>query len=348
MRWRKIFITLVLALSVVLSTVALGWSISNLDNSNTIVFSLHIFFDIYAFILSARSIGQNNPAYHSESILHLTALLTLGCLLMGPAAILPRTPSPVISGVDEQDGVLLNLWYSLLAVYIIDCIACFTTPLGPPLHYPVSYIYSEKTVQSITNKDEENVCGVISMSFNIKYTHTIPSSTFTLDSSPWDLLLFSYTTKIVWLGNVAESLDIGDLPVVPANMRATVNFALMREAMRKVKMRIFSWTPKPGSGWLLGYRLVRLNYLGLIAELLLAAVSAVLFYAPPLFLQKLVAFLEVDPLRENKGWGWVYVIGIFGSNVISFLSVSIFSFFAPHFYSTFNQSPDSCGHWRPH
>lgn len=141
-----------------------------------------------------------------------------------------------------------------------------------------------------------------------------------VDASPWDTLLFSYTTKVVWLGNIAASLDIGDLPIVPANMRATYNYARMKKTVREVKLRIFSWTPKPGSGWLLAYRLLRLNSFAFTAELVLASVSAVLFYAPPLFLQKLVAFLEVDPTRENKGWGWVYVIGIFASNALSFLS----------------------------
>ena len=139
------------------------------------------------------------------------------------------------------------------------------------------------------------------------------------DSSPWDTLLFSYTTKVVWLGNIAESLDIGDLPIVPTNMRATYNYSKMKKTIRDVKLRIFSWSPKPGSGWLLAYRLLRLNHVAFTAELLLAAVSAVLFYAPPLFLQKLVAFLEVDPLRENKGWGWVFVIGLFAANALSFL-----------------------------
>lgn len=125
---------------------------------------------------------------------------------------------------------------------------------------------------------------------------------------------------MVWLGNIAESLDIGDLPIVPTNMRATYNYTRMKETLRDVKLRIFSWSPKPGSGWLLAYRLIHLNQLAFTAELLLASVSAVLFYAPPLFLQKFVAFLEVDPLRENKGWGWVYVIGLFVANAISFLS----------------------------
>ena len=127
---------------------------------------------------------------------------------------------------------------------------------------------------------------------------------------------------MVWLGNVAESLDIGDLPIVPANMRSTYTYARMREALRKIKLpHILSWSPKPGSGWQLAYRIVRVNSVPLTAELLLAAVSAVLFYAPPMFLRMLVSFLEVDPERKNRGWGWVYVIGIFAANAISFLSM---------------------------
>lgn len=122
------------------------------------------------------------------------------------------------------------------------------------------------------------------------------------------------------MGNIAASLEIGDLPIVPTNMRATYNYARMKKALREINLRIFSWSPTPGSGWLLAYRLIRLNYVAFTAELLLAAVSAILFYSPPFFLQKLVKYLEVDPQREEKGWGWVFVLGLFFANVISFIS----------------------------
>ncbi|PPQ81930.1 hypothetical protein CVT25_013778 [Psilocybe cyanescens] len=300
MRWRKALVSLLLAFALALSTVSLGWSLSNKNHGEAAIYSLHICFDLFAFIVAARSMAQSTPEYHSESIIHLTVLLTVAFSLLGTAAILPDTPPPVTAVVSDEDWFISDLWYALVGIYGIACAICYTTPLGPPLHYPPSDIYSEKTVQSITNKDEENVCGII-------------------NGSPWDILLFSYTTKVVWLGNIAASLDIGDLPIVPANMRSTFNYARMRKATREIKLRIFSWSPKPGSGWLLGYQLIRLNYLAFTAELLLASVSAVLFYAPPLFLQRLVAFLEVDPTRENQGWGWVYVIGIFASNAISFL-----------------------------
>ncbi|KAF8879657.1 ATP-binding cassette transporter [Gymnopilus junonius] len=300
MRWRKIFVSSLLALAVVLNAVPLGWSIAHEDKHDIIVYSLHIGFALYTFIIAARSVSQNTVEYHSESTIHLAALLTIAFGLLGISTILPSSPSPiaaVFAGVD----VLSASWYALIAIYFVTSVVSITTPLGPPLHYPPENIYSEKTVQSITNKDEENVCGII-------------------NGSPWDVLLFSYTTKVVWLGNIAESLEIGDLPVVPTNMRSTFNYARMRRALREIKLpHLFSWRPKPASGWQLAYRLLRVNSVPFTAELLLAAVSAVLFYGPPLFLRMLVSFLEADPSRENKGWGWAYVVGIFASNAISFL-----------------------------
>jgi hypothetical protein len=131
--------------------------------------------------------------------------------------------------------------------------------------------------------------------------------------------LFSYTTKVVNLGNISSSLEIGDLPIVPANMRSTFNYVRMRQAMRNIKLRIRNWRPKTGSGWDLAYRLMRVNAVSLIAQLSLASVSAVLYYAPALFLRWFVAYLEADRNREDTGWGWVYVVGLFATNVASYL-----------------------------
>ena len=135
-------------------------------------------------------------------------------------------------------------------------------------------------------------------------------------------MLFSYTTKVVWLGNVADSLDIGDLPIVPASMRATYNYARMRKALRKIKLKIFSWSPAPSTGWHLTWRLIRLNYVILLVVLSLVAISAALSFAPALFLRKFVQYLEVDRNREDKKWGWVYVVGLFVTNVLVFLRKS--------------------------
>lgn len=158
MQWRKALLSLVLAFAVVTSTVSLGWSIANNDHIDITIYSLHVTFALYVFIISARSVFQVTTDDHSGSIIHLAALLTVAFALLGSTAILPDSPPPVALSIDDEP-VLLGLWYALLGVYAVGCILAYSTPLGPPLHYPPSDIYSEKTVKSITNIDERNVCG---------------------------------------------------------------------------------------------------------------------------------------------------------------------------------------------
>lgn len=134
------------------------------------------------------------------------------------------------------------------------------------------------------------------------------------------MLLFSYTTKVVMLGYTAESLEIGDLPIVPSDMRSTTIYANIRTAMRRIKLPR-NWNPAPGSGWALLYRLARVNSGMLALEFVLAAVCAVLFYSPAFFLQRLVRFLEVvdSDGSQDRSWGWFYCAGLFGANALTYL-----------------------------
>ena len=156
MRWRKALLSLFLAFAVVISTVSLGWSIANNDHDHIKIYSLHLIFALYVFVISARSVFQIMTD-HSDSILHLTALLTGAFSLLSWAAILPDNPPVAVSF--DNESVPLGLWYAFLGIYSVGCILVYSTPLGPPLHYPPSDIYSEKTIKSITNADEHNVCG---------------------------------------------------------------------------------------------------------------------------------------------------------------------------------------------
>ena len=45
-------------------------------------------------------------------------------------------------------------------------------------------------------------------------------------------------------------------------------------------------------------------------------VISVLFYGPMLFIQRLVAHLEMDPGERDPAWGWVYGAGLFVSSVV--------------------------------
>ncbi|KAJ7485641.1 multidrug resistance-associated ABC transporter [Mycena latifolia] len=294
-RRRKIILCALLAAIVGLQAASLTLSLVNREETAPVAtYALHLGYALYLFCVAAFAVNRTDVQVHSESIWHLAALTTLPAFCMSFTAILPS--GPVIANVE----IIQRLWYAILAIYIVACVGAWTTPLGPPLHYPPSVIYSPKVVAAMTNTDAENVTGVVG-------------------ASPWDVLFFSYTTKVVMLGNTAESLEIGDLPIVPANMRSTHNYASMKKATREIKLYFTSWKPTPGSGALLAYRLLRVNIYPLIGQFLLAASAAVLFYAPPFFLRMLLAYLEDDPDRENTSWGWVWVFSLFSTNVISYL-----------------------------
>ncbi|PSR83532.1 hypothetical protein PHLCEN_2v5686 [Hermanssonia centrifuga] len=198
------------------------------------------------------------------------------------------------------------LWYTSLVLYLFACILIVTTPRGPPLHFPPERIYSEKTVMAITSRRKDNVSSITG-------------------ASVWDILYFNYTTRIVTLANTCASFELGDLPIVPGDIRAIALFAGMRTAMRKWRLRIGSWQPKPGSGWELAYILIRANTSVLCSVVGLTMVSSVLFYAPAFFMRGLVRYLEADPERTNWGWGWMYCAGMFfGSFICQLTSEQLF------------------------
>ncbi|TFK48986.1 P-loop containing nucleoside triphosphate hydrolase protein [Heliocybe sulcata] len=299
MRLRKLLLSISLAIVLAIETIGLGFAATAGETQDTIVSSLRVVFALYCCVLAVCSVNRDNIPSHSRFILHLSILTTLATAFLGATAILPSSSPPVAtSSISENAG--LGLWYTALAFYLASCVNSATTPWGPPLHYPPEYIYSQKVVEAITSRYDDNVCGVVG-------------------ASVWDTLLFSYTTKVVMLGNIAESLDIGDLPIVPANMRATTLFATMRRTVRTVKLRVGSWTPKPGSGLELAWRLVRVNASTLALQITLAAIAACLFYAPAFFLRRLVNYMEVDPERKNRSWGFAYCAGLFFANCVTYL-----------------------------
>ncbi|KAG6812192.1 hypothetical protein H0H92_003997 [Tricholoma furcatifolium] len=299
MKRRKFFLAIVLAAILAIDAASLGWFIENEERSDIIIALLRTVFSLYTVSLAVASVNETTVEGHSQYIYHLTTLTTLASALFASTAILPNSP-PLTASIEDSSSIPW-LWYASLALYSLAFVLYITTPQGPRLHYPSHRIYSEKTIQAATNQEEENVSGVVGASI-------------------YDTLLFSYTTKVVWLGNIAASLETADLPIVPGDMRATYNYARMRRAMREIRLRIGKWKPQPGNGWSMAWRLLRLNVGAISAMLLLAAVSAVLFYVPALFLQRLVKHLEVDPERKDMGWGWVYCIGLFVSSAITYIA----------------------------
>ncbi|KAJ4488652.1 multidrug resistance-associated ABC transporter [Lentinula lateritia] len=299
LRIRKGLLCFLLVVILVLQSVQLSVSGEHGELAERLI---NICFAAYLTILSARSVRQDTVELNSQSIVHLTVLLTVASVTLGVSAILPNTPPLTAFEYSEETiSESTKIWYASVSLYVMACFIAFTTPRGPSLHFPYDSIYSEKTVSARTNTEKENVTGVYG-------------------ASCWGYLYFTYSTKVVMLGNTSESLEIADLPIVPANMRATVNYFEMKKAMKRFKLKIGSWRPRIGSGWNIGYTLFRYN-LGIIAiQFWIAVASAILFYAPAMFSRMLIAYLEMDPERKDRGWGWVYVVGMFLSNIIGFFT----------------------------
>lgn len=281
---------------------------------------LHVFFSVYLAILAAQSIGKSTIHSHTRRTIHTSALTALAFVLLGFTALLPsdRVSSSIYAEV-SQPRFLKVVWYVVLGLYAFSTFIAVTTPLGPALHYPVSRIYSEKTVSAITNQTIDNVSGVTGSCPLLNLAITNRGGT---GGSVWDQLLFSYTTKVVMLGNTAESLDIGDLPIIPGKMRATYLFRSMRCTLSNTRLkRFFLWDIRPGGGWELAYRLARVNRAAFATQMILASLGAVFYYAPPYFLQQLVRYLETDPERHDRSWGWFYSFGMFVGTASIHLSV---------------------------
>ncbi|KAJ7824278.1 multidrug resistance-associated ABC transporter [Mycena leptocephala] len=293
MRGRKIILIVISSLLVLVQAARIGLG------GDVAICASNLFFAVYFLAVAASSISRQSVATHTESIWHLASLTMLAVPSMGFSAILPAESLPVIPviALQSRDSILPALWYTAFALCILALIAALNTPLGPALHYPPSAIYSEKTTLSITNKEESNVSGIYGASI-------------------WRILFFSYSTKVVMLGNTAASLEIGDLPILTVDMRATFHYASMKRVLRDLRLSIWSWRPHVGSGATLAYQLCRVNHAGLATMMALSFVAGSLFYIPPFFMSLVLSYLENDPHREHTEWGWVWVVCLFISNLL--------------------------------
>ncbi|KAL4244437.1 ATP-binding cassette transporter C [Abortiporus biennis] len=285
---RRTALGILLAIILSLYAIGLGWSIIDYDPVILISYIVQIPFAAYLFSLLSGSL-QKQVSTHAAAITHLSALTFSASFLLGISALLP-------SNTPHTGGILLVIRVVVLVLFLCSFSIAVTTPRGPSLHYSSERVYSQDILLAVTSKYEDNVSG------------------FT-GASVWDILFFSYTNKVINLAHSSSSLEIGDLPIVPADMRAPVIYSTMKAAIQKWRPHFRSWKPQPGSGWNLIYQLYRLNakVIGLIA--LLSTLCATMYYAPHFFLKQVVQYLEHDPERKDRSWGWVYCIVLFVGNL---------------------------------
>lgn len=238
--------------------------------------ALRLSFDGYVLWMSVNLIGVDEVERHWERVCHLSALTTVDVLLRAFSLILPGRHGQVNA---LENGASNRLEWASLIFLAIGCVTAVNIPRGPPLHYSPEKIYSPKIVETFNEMSQSagNVCAVV-------------------QSSVWDFLLFGYTTAVANLGHTRESLEVQDLPIVPASYRASNLFSKMRLATledeeKKRESRserrahgqrhVNKWFwQRQGSGFPLLARLARINAAPLTVEIALAAITAMLYYAP--------------------------------------------------------------------
>ena len=141
-----------------LQAISLGYAASFSSSTTTATHLLHLLFAIHLSVLAVQSVGKNTVYSHTRNIIHLSILTTLAFVLLGSTALFPRDRVSVSALVEDSQPYFLQLvWYVVLGLYALSTAIAITTPLGPALHFPISRIYSEKTVASVTNRDANNV-----------------------------------------------------------------------------------------------------------------------------------------------------------------------------------------------
>lgn len=160
MKLRGTLLVVAFIVVVCLQAVSLGYAASFSSSTTTATYLLHVLFAIYLSTLAVLSVGENTVDSHTRNIIHLSVLTTLTFGLLGCTALFPRDQTSIAALVgDPQPQHLQIIWYVVLGLYALSTIIAITTPLGPPLHFPVSRIYSEKTAAAVTNLALDNVSG---------------------------------------------------------------------------------------------------------------------------------------------------------------------------------------------
>ncbi|CAK9783969.1 P-loop containing nucleoside triphosphate hydrolase protein [Cutaneotrichosporon oleaginosum] len=262
-------------------------------------------------IMTVWFLGQNETRTHWATTIHLAAGMFTQFMIVGFLALVPSTPVPTkpvslaLFTLHPPLKLISILTAVLPLLQFIPLFIVLNIRRGPPMYIPVKDLLPAKIVEAIPldhpclNPNIANVTDEVNV--------TIPE---------W--MLFSYSAAVIERSKVNDSMDVWDLPFVPAQLRALPNFIEFKAEYGKRATRFGKW-----EGYNLLWKLAKVNKGLLIAQASLAAVTGVLYYGPHLLLNFFLTYLENDPRRTNPAWGWVFAIGILVSNLFIFLIAGI-------------------------
>ncbi|ODO00841.1 ATP-binding cassette transporter [Cryptococcus wingfieldii CBS 7118] len=274
---------------------------------------------VITLLLSYWHLAQRDVASHWATTIHLAVDISTQFLVLAFLSLLPSSPLPsdpvvptafnalAFSITESPVGLLKTL---LPILYLPSLVAILSVRRGPPLYLPLDAIYPSKIIASVP--EDASALDPTQANVSPEVQANVPE---------W--LLFGYATGVIRKGYVAESMDVWDLPILPATLRksipcALVQFQRMKKAYGHRKERLGRM-----EGFNLLLVLAKVNIGLLVAQTVLATATAFGYYLPHYLLKLFINFLENDPTRSEPAWGWLLCFGLFTSNALIFIASGV-------------------------
>ncbi|KAK4686614.1 hypothetical protein P7C73_g3512, partial [Tremellales sp. Uapishka_1] len=255
-------------------------------------------------------LSQSLTTTHWPTTIHLSTIIFMQFLVLSFLALLPsspiaQVPSFLLATFARADLFRLpsmkplDVLPPLLAILEIPpLLVVLSIRRGPALYLPLSVIYPPKIIDAIPLD-------------SVALDSTKPNLTEEIQCTVWDWLIFSYATKVVRKGHEMETMEVWDLPVLAAPMRALTAYKKVKKVYGNPRHRLGKM-----EGYNLLWKLAKVNAGMLWAQTILAAITAFGYYLPPYLLQNFIYYLETDPTRSHPAWGWFLAFALFFSNAV--------------------------------
>lgn len=290
---------------------------------------------LVTLLLGYWYLRQNETSAHWSTTIHLGVDVGMQFLIIAALGLLPSDPFPS----SRLHGLIYRPHYTFASdpigitrsllplLQLPPLIIILSIRRGPPLHFPLTAIYPPRINEAIP----EHADGLDPTKANVseEVQANIP-----------DWLLFSYATNVVKKGANSDTMDVWDLPVLQASQRELATAMLNGNRTdfsgalpHYMRIKGIYGKQKKRLGRMEGFNLLikiakankgpfiarewpeLLPKSALIAESVLAAVTAVGYYIPHYILKIFINYLENDPGRTSPAWGWLLAFGLLVSNV---------------------------------
>lgn len=268
-----------------------------------------------------RMFRQHDPRAATD--LHAqVASVSLWARILIPSSnvAIPSTLARATARPSTEEIVAFAFTVTIAALSTVAFLLASTIPRRPPYHFSSPYTYS---VQSdLGGKLRPNVSQVI-------------------EASVLSILLFGWVTPVVRNGSTKDQLELDDLPHLDSSFRTVNLYRKFREATQKSVEKhrakqqsstaALEQPPRDGLGYAprifnrLLWRVLVVNKKAFIMNCSLAFVTAMLYYLPAFFLQKVVSYLEVandGKQQQNRTLGFAYCFGLLLALVLDAITTS--------------------------